>query len=220
MKMGGRREMELTLVKFDPQKHDLSALAALIYAADPEFNQLVYGSSEQGRALIRRLLQLDHNYFAPPYLNLAMHKKRVVGVVVSFPVTMKKQIDMEAGKAFMRVFGFGATLKKMPALIKLDRIVTKKMDPEGCFIHTVSVNTRFRGSGVGRFLLEPLFRDYVTCYLDVNINNPDALAFYQRLGFTIQAKNTMTYHNKEWGLFSMKKVSSLIPVQDEADVKG
>ncbi len=119
----------------------------------------------------------------------------------------KEQPDLcSRSGIYKRVFGdpdYGRNLIR--TLLKRDLIVSKKMDKAGYFIHTICVHAHFRLRGIGRFLLEAVVRDYPECFIDVNINRPEALTFYQSLGFIIVSNNMMRHQNKEMGPYNLKR---------------
>ncbi len=191
--------------KFNPEKHDVLQVAALIYAADREFNNIIYGSEDKGAEAIKKMMQMEYNYFTYPHVNCAVYNNEVVGVLVGFEGKEKRALDQASGKAFARVFGLWSFLKKMPTFISIAGISWKNIDDDGYLVNSLCVAPTRRGQGFGTRILETVFQKYDRVYLDVNIKNDNGLMFYQGLGFQIKSKNTTMFKGKNIGLYSLLK---------------
>ncbi|EEG78915.1 GNAT family N-acetyltransferase [Dethiobacter alkaliphilus] len=197
--------MKIRLEKFNPEKHDKQMVATLIYDADIEFNTLVYGKREKAVQCITRLLSMENNYFAHPYVECVMDEEEIAGVVVSFHGQDKKAIDQVSGKAFCQVFGLWSFLKKIPTFIKMGKIVSNNIDEDGYYIHSLCVRDSYRSRGIGTQIINELAKKHTKLYLDVNIHNTQAIKFYQKTGFNIESENIMQHKNRKMGTFQVKK---------------
>lgn len=98
--------MSIRLENYNPEKHNEHIVATLIYSADYEFASLVFGNQEEGVQLIAKLMKMENNYFALPYVDCAIYKNEIIGVIVGFYGKQKRALDRASGKDFFRVFGF------------------------------------------------------------------------------------------------------------------
>ncbi len=192
--------------KFNLEKHDPHLVATLIYASDREFNEIVYGSEAAGVTAIKKMMELDYNYFTYPHVDCAIHNGEMVGVLVGFTGREKQQLDQGSAKAFARVFGFWSFLfKKIPVFMKMAKFTWKKIDDDGYLVNSLCVVPAHRSQGIGARMLESVFEKYDKVYLDVNMHNEKALRFYQGLGFEIKSHNSMIYKGKRVGAYSIKR---------------
>ena len=200
--------MNISMEKFNPGKHDSHLVATLIYAADREFNEIVYGNEAAGVAVIKKMMEMDHNYFTYPHVDCAVHNGEVTGVLVGFTGREKQQLDQGSAKAFARVFGFWSFLfKKIPVYMKMAKFTWNKIDEDKYLVNSLCVVPAHRSQGIGAHMLESVYEKYDKVYLDVNMHNEKALKFYQRNGFEIKSYNSIIYKGKKVGAYSIKRGS-------------
>ena len=195
--------MELKLEKYEPQDHDKDLLADLIYKSDPKMNTLTYGSNAVD--VIKKLLDIPESYFVPEYMDCAIVNDELVGVVVYFPVSQMKEIDKVAGNGFMKAMGFLSFFKKMPLFLKMDKMLGGDLDDDGLYIHTLSVDEKFRGRGIGSGIIEKISEENNKMYLYVNMNNEGAIRFYERNGFHKKHLGKMTHKGEVLGEYLMER---------------
>lgn len=171
--------MNITLERYDANKHDKRVLADLIFKSDEDMNSLVYG--REPVEVIIKLLEMGNNYFSPENTHLAILEGKIVGVIVGFPVEQKSKIDKDSGKAFARTIGFFSFLRKMPLYRKMSKIVAGEMDEDGYYIHTVSVSPKYQGKGIGTHMIEMIADKHEKLYLHVNSKNDLAIEFYNKV---------------------------------------
>jgi putative acetyltransferase len=70
-----------------------------------------------------------------------------------------------------------------------------------------------RGKGMGGQLMSHALRDLGVRYVDVNEQNPQAAAFYQRFGFRVMSRSRLDGQGNPFPILHMK----LVPNPDEAD---
>lgn len=195
--------MEVNLEKYNPEKHDKETLAKLIYKSDEKMNTLTYGSNALD--VIETLLNVPESYFVPEYMDCAMVDDELVGVVVYFPVSKMEEIDKIAGKGFMKAMGFLSFFKKMPLFMKMDKMLGGDLDNDGLYIHTICVDEKFRGKGIGSDILKKIAEENSKMYLYVNMNNDGAVRFYKRNGFEEKHLGTMTHKGEKFGEYLMER---------------
>ena len=195
--------MEVKLEKYQPEKHDKELLADLIFRSDEKMNTLTYGSNALD--VIETLLDIPESYFVPEYMDCAMVNDELVGVIVYFPVSKMEEIDKIAGKGFMKAMGFLSFFKKMPLFMKMDKMLGGDLDDDGLYIHTLCVDEKFRGKGIGSDILEKIVEENNKMYLYVNMDNKAALRFYKRNGFEEKHLGTMTHKGEKFGEYLMER---------------
>jgi len=195
--------MEIKLEKYNPKKHDQEALAKLIFRSDEKMNTLTYGGNAFD--VIEKLLNIPESYFVPEYMDCAMVDDELVGVVVYFPVSQMEEIDKIAGKGFMKAMGFLSFFKKMPLFMKMDKMLGGDLDNDGLYIHTICVDEKFRGQGIGSEILNKIAEENRIMYLYVNMNNEAAIRFYKRNGFEEKHLGTMTHKGDKFGEYLMER---------------
>lgn len=195
--------MEVNLEKYNPKKHDKEVLADLIFKSDEKMNTLTYG----GNALdvIETLLNIPESYFVSEHMDCAVVDDELVGVVVYFPVSKMQEVDKIAGKGFMKAMGFLSFFKKMPLFMKMDKMLGGDLDNDGLYIHTICVDEKFRGKGVGSEILKKIAEENSKMYLYVNMDNDGAIRFYKRNGFKEKHLGTMTHKGKKFGEYLMER---------------
>ena len=194
---------EIILEHFNQKKHDKAKVADLIFRTDPELNPLVFG--EKGRKVIEQLLTMDDNYFSYPNTRCAIYNDKLAGVVVGFPLTEKERIDKSSGKAFMKTMGTTTVLKKIPFMLKLNKIVGGEMDEDGYYINQLIVDPAFQGKGLGTEIIKKLALEYGKLYLHVSTDNNGAVRFYKNNGFKENFTGSMKYRGRIYTESLMEK---------------
>jgi putative acetyltransferase len=86
-------------------------------------------------------------------------------------------------------------------------VALKRLDDETCEMKRMFVDTRFRGRGIGRALTERLLESaktlgYARMRLDTSFRQAEALALYERFGFTrIEPYYELSQDMREWLVF-------------------
>ncbi len=195
--------MGIKLEAYEPERHDKSAIADLIFKSDEEMNSLVYGN--KGAEVIKKLLEVPDSYFVPEYTKCALLGEKLVGIVVAYPVSQMKEVDKVAGQGFMKAMGIFSFLKKMSLYTKMAKMLGGNLDRDGLYIHTICVDSKFRGMGLGTEILAALAKENEKMYLYVNAKNQRAIRFYKKNGFNEGFHGKMKYRGKEYGEILMER---------------
>jgi len=195
--------MTVKLESYDPEKHDQDLLAELIFKSDEQMNTLTYGTNAV--EVIKALLTIPESYFVPDLMKVALADNDLVGVVVYFPVSRLKEIDNTAGKGFMKAMGILSFFKKMPLYMKMDRMLGGELDEDGLYIHTICVDSRKRGQGIGSEIIDLIAEENEKMYLYVNMKNDGAIRFYERNGFEKKNLGTMRHKGETHGEYLMER---------------
>ncbi len=187
-------EEYLVIETLDPSKHDISSVARLLSLSDENINPLLFGKDPE--KTIKKLLKLGNNYFAPPYTQCAMYKGQVVGIIVGFKVNEKTKLDQRSGLSFVKAMGLLSFIGKIPFIIKLDKVVSGEMDPDGYYIHQLSVDPVFQNRGFGSTIINTTAHEHKKLYLHVNCENERAVSFYKNVGFREKSRGSTSYKGK------------------------
>lgn len=195
--------MGIKLERYDPQKHDKKVLAELIFKSDEEMNALVYGNN--ATEVIKILLDMPESYFLPEYTRCAMLDNELVGVIVRFPVSQRKEADKNAGQGFIKAMGFFGFIRKMALYMKMQKMLGGVLDDDGMYIHTLCVDGRFRGKGIGTEMLQAIAEENSKMYLYVNTKNEGAIRFYKKNGFYEKFHGKLKYKGQVLGEYLMER---------------
>jgi ribosomal protein S18 acetylase RimI-like enzyme len=138
-------------------------------------------------------------------MKCAMLDDNLAGVVVSYPTSQMQAVDKLAGQGFMKALGFFNFIKKLLFYMKMDKMLTGNIDPDGLYIHTLCVNSDLRGQGIGSEITHALAQENGKMYLYVNAANDKAISFYKKTGFEEAAYGEMQHRGKTYGEFLMAR---------------
>jgi ribosomal protein S18 acetylase RimI-like enzyme len=170
-----------------PDCHDLTQVAALIWASAPELFSLIFG--KDGIPVLAALVGRSHNRFSHQYVWVAEqagteHARTIVGVVVLVPT--ERIHDQEDFRAVLNPWqSLRRTLAK--SLI-LRHVLQEDYLPNALYVGNLAVDARYRSQGIGTQLLQCCFdqarqRQVSKLFISVDIENPRAQALYESLGF-------------------------------------
>lgn len=188
---------------YDPARHDRRACAELIYGADADLNALVYGAGLEGVAVIEEMLGAPEGYFSPEHIRCAVLGDEVVGILVGYPVSQMKDVDATSGHDFMRAMGAWGFLKRLPMFMRMAKLTGGEMDPDGYYIHTLSISPAHQRRGIGTRLIEAAADGQSALYLHVNRENQQAIGFYEKVGFVRQSEAAIRLRGRMVGEYLM-----------------
>jgi ribosomal protein S18 acetylase RimI-like enzyme len=93
----------------------------------------------------------------------------------------------------------------------LDKMFLSDLEDQDSYLAILAVDESFRGRGIGSFILEnvvELMEEYGSkrAVLDVDIENPDALRLYEKFGFKVFKKKSLSFWRWEKGVYNMEYV--------------
>lgn len=184
----------MDIQRFDVAKHDLDAVARLIYLTDSDISSLLFGKDmKSALECIKKLMFFGQNTFSKDYIHVALSDSRVAGVLICFDGAQKRSMD--ENKAFGKV---SCNTRKIVLFLlsgSLNRILTRNIGDDELYISNISVDPDMRGKGVGSALImyaETLARKhgYRRMLLDVSTKNAGAYRLYERMGFEAYTKRS------------------------------
>jgi len=180
--------MEFT--KFDIKYHDLHKVADLIFETEPELFSLLFGKNKDNAlSKIKRVVQVGSNSFGHDYIYLALDKNQILGLVLFYKGNdIDKKIESDK---FSEALDFFSLLRQF-FLEKtlINRLLSKNLDEKELYISNVCVDKNNRGKGIGKFLLNNVFKQAKaehceTIILDVSKDNHIAIDLYKKTGFKV-----------------------------------
>lgn len=199
-------DKQILLKALFPEKHDKNKIAELIFKSDEEMNSLVYGNN--AIKVIKKLLDIKESYFVPEHTKYAFIDDELAGVVIyySSDESIRKQVDKIAAQGFMKAMGFFSFIKKMSLYMKMDKMLGGVIEGGGLYIHTICIDEKFRGRGIGSKIINELEKENKKMYLYVNAGNERAIRFYEKSGFVKKFLGRMNYKEKDYAEYLMEKM--------------
>jgi ribosomal protein S18 acetylase RimI-like enzyme len=193
------------LETFNPRKHDAAKIAELIYDADPEFNGMIFGDRENGVKTLSCLTKTEGTFYSSPFLKVALEEGRVVGVVSGYPLAIRREAERNVGIAYVKVFGLFGFLKKLPLLLKMNRVLSGKMAKKGFYIVYLCVDEKERGKGIGTRIITELRELWPDIFLHVSRENTQAIRFYEWSNFQKIHETSRKIKEVKVGAFLMRQ---------------
>jgi len=197
--------MTLRIEPYDSAQHPMRDCAELIYGADSSLNAWVYGGGLEGVAVIEAMLGTPEGYFAPEHTRCAVLDGEVVGILVGYSVSQKEQVDAASGHAFLRAMGAWRFLKRLPLFMRMAKLTGGDMDPDGYYIHTLSISPAHQRRGIGTQLIDAAAEGHSALYLHANMENQQAISFYEKVGFQRKSQAQVVLHGRQVGEYLMEK---------------
>ncbi len=197
--------MNVTFENYDPKRHDKHEVLKLMYNADIEMNSLFFGDEKNCNKINEELMNLEKKYLDLEDIKLAITDGQIVGLVLGYDVNKKKKFDVDMGRALGRVMGHWWLLKRTFLFIKARNMGKGRMDKDGYYIFILSVNSEYRGFGIGARIIEMMAKKHNKLYLHVNSKNIRGQKFYKKMGFEEKEGESISHNGKQVGAFLMKK---------------
>jgi ribosomal protein S18 acetylase RimI-like enzyme len=172
---------------------DALGAADLIYETMGTFGDYLFGQPgrEESIRVVAALFRRPGHLLSFEHSTLAEADGGIVGIAQAFPGAELWKAALGLMRACIRCFGLRFALGLAWRGLPLASEPVAGADEY--YVQTLAVSPSFRNRGIGRALLQNAQRQtaergFPVCSLDVMLNNPDALRFYQREGFTIARK--------------------------------
>jgi ribosomal protein S18 acetylase RimI-like enzyme len=176
----------MEIIKFDLKTHNLHSVADLILSAYSEGeNNIAY--DEKSIRMVRDLIEAENNFLGHENIYLCMSKGDVAGLVIGY-----------SGKAWSKLKALFNLLIKLRLTQILNYLIvgsqlfhtgyTPYLEEDDFYISVLVVDEKYRGQGIGTFLLTEgiLMAREKNCknvILDVDNNNEIAKSLYKKFGF-------------------------------------
>lgn len=186
--------MEIVIEDFDASRHAAAHVARLIHGADPHLMELAFGEERWAVPALTRLVCARHNEFSGRWLRCAVAEGRLGGVLAGRTGAEKVAAESGSGLEWARAVGLRGLPRALTYGSRLASVSTSDVADDEFYVAALSVDEGSRRRGIGSALIDGVLREYGAVVLDVNIDNVDAVRFYQRHGFRIT--RTMTFLHK------------------------
>jgi ribosomal protein S18 acetylase RimI-like enzyme len=184
---------------FDLDHDDLNKVIELIIETEPELFYVLFGKGKKSLPRIKKIVKAGKNSFGHDFIRLAIDKEEILGITIYYMGNQinKKFESNQFSKSIdflglIRIVFFEKTL--------INKILTKDLDEKELYIGNICVDKKFRGKGVGKFLIENIF-NYAKeskckrIILDVSKENKIAQKLYKKMGFKITKERHSSLYN-------------------------
>ena len=197
--------MDVTIERFDPDRHDAQAAASLIYQADPALMRFVFGDADAAVPAIAKLVGMEHNEYAGRRVTCALDGGELVGVIAGLTGAERRAAKKDAGREWGKALGVKGMFRALKWGPKLESVATTDIGDDEYYISALTVDERCRGRGIGSKLLVDVLRVHDVVITDVNIAKDDSIRFYERNGFVIDKKMTFEHEGAELGNYKIRR---------------
>ncbi|WP_258084883.1 GNAT family N-acetyltransferase [Thermococcus thermotolerans] len=160
------------------------------------------------RKVFERLFIEKANLFSHEHVIFAVYGDQVAGMLLSYDWKAKEREEKRTGWLMLKVLGHDF-LKRLPAFIRATR-GSGRLENGDYYVSNIAVYPDFRGKGIGKALMLEAERLALKCgaeriVLDVEQGNEEAIAFYRRLGYSVERKHSIELEGKTYEFYRMAK---------------
>lgn len=194
------------------------AIGPLIYDSAHELLDFMFGGRERAEAALGRLLRIPRGHFGYGFAETALIGNQVVGVSLGYD---KRQLASQELYGTINMFR-AAPWSLWPHLVtRVGPALSGYVPPpsgDAFYINNIAVDTRHRGTGLGRKLLDHVIErargnGYRCVELDVTERNTGALRFYERYGFRRVSQSGSEAVTRKYGLPVLRRMRFPIDVE-------
>lgn len=109
------------------------------------------------------------------------------------------------------LFAYIAKISKELSLESIVGAISAEFEEEGrIWLESLAVSQEYRRRGIGKALIDKICKiakekSYRACFIDVDINNSNAISLYEKLSFICVGKIKYYYYNDADALIYMKR---------------
>ncbi len=196
----------MKLVKLDINIHDLIKVSELIYDTDSKACDFFFKDKEGSIRRIKKLVKAGNNSLGYDRVYVVTEDDQILGIMIYSKVNeVSRKQDY---KMFFKVFNPVDAIKFLLIDI-IEGIFLSDLHENDYYLACVAVDEKFRGKGIGTFILErskELAKDEgcKRVVLDVDLENEGALRLYERIGFKVLNKKSFRWFGGEKGVINME----------------
>lgn len=193
--------------KLNVEKHNPLKVAELIYEADTDTFDLFFKNKENSAGVIEKLVLADVNTLNHQHIYVVSGDENyVLGVAVIHHG--KRQFFLDELRSIFKNLNLVDALKYTVISI-LDKMFLSDLKEQDSYVAILAVDESLRGRGIGTFILEKaveLMKGHGSkrAVLDVDMENPSALRLYEKVGFKIFKKKSLSLWRWEKGVYNME----------------
>lgn len=197
------------LQKMDKSLHDPYKVSEIIYEADTETFDFFFKNKENASRKLGKLVDLGDNNLGYQQIYVVTNDMQELMGVLVYSIGKRNSLISESKFVFSNFNLFDFIRLVMIEII--DDIFLSKVDDDDFYYAIVAVDEKFRGNGVGSFILEEGIRiarekGCMRAVLDVDIENEGALRLYQRFGFKKFKERIISGLGWKKGAFNMEYI--------------
>lgn len=201
----------MKFVKLDVNTHDLYKVSKWIYETELEvFRPLIGRNETEAIKNIKTLIKSKSNVFSHENVHVVTDtNENILGILVAFSgndISFLGEL-----RAYYNVLDIFSFLKFLTKGIAIAALLTTSPGHDEYYLSNIAVDPRFRGQGVGSFVIESAFkiakaRGCKKVLLDVTFRNKGAKRLYERFGFKVNNKNSSKLIWTDKGTYGMEYI--------------
>lgn len=177
---------------FDPQKHDLTKVAKLVYDVDFRTFDMLFKTPESAVKCIAKDLPKRG---LGEYFKVIMEDDQIIGVLMIYNSRVSHRFY----------------LKSLRLLIVdiLDYFALADIEEDDLYLAEVAIDSKLRGRGIGRKVVCDVIeyaksKGYKRVTIDADFRNHGAKRLYERIGFRQFNKKSVKIGKFERGMYNME----------------
>lgn len=201
----------MKFVKLNVNTHDLDKVSKWIYETELEvFRPLIGRNETEAINNIKTLIKSKSNVFSHENVHVVTDSNEsILGILVAYSgndISFLGEL-----RAYYNVLDIFSFLKFLTKGIAIAGLLTTSPGHDEYYLSNIAVDPRFRGQGVGSFVIENAFRlaeekGFKKVLLDVTFKNEGAKRLYERYGFKIKGKNSNILIWSDKGTYGMEYI--------------
>lgn len=192
--------MNITFRKARPE--DAAAAVPLIYASGSAAFEYVFkvSTEKDAKAFLKyAFVRPGCEFSFTNHTCLVSNNQEIVGIGSAFSSDVTTGFTISAVKYIFSFYGFWKGMKVLKNGLNIEKIIAPPKGNTEVLAH-LGIRSDYRNQGLGSrlvdyFIKEAQKKGRTTVSLDVSVENPRALALYQRLGFKITKENISNISN-------------------------
>ncbi len=213
-----KRNLPLSEIDFRPAKpSDAKVVSGLLFETFPKKAAYIIGLGSEDRAkkILKDVFPIPGHRLSYECTTNVILSNKVIGAMVAFPGSELGSLNRSLYLPILNQYKFSGKLKLISRAMPL--FFLKETMRDEFFLSNLGVRNKYRNQGIGgRMLLyvEGLAKEagYSKISLIVNLENQNAMRFYDRYGYKVKALNLIS--NKyvaQLGPGSQRRVKELCP---------
>jgi ribosomal protein S18 acetylase RimI-like enzyme len=195
-----------------PTVDDLDACSRLIYLSGPHLYSYIFVLDEPEIYGLIKFMLTTKGMYSMRHAIIDVDNGAASGMCLAYPAKEIKEMTKEMMRdlgGFWKILGIRQFIIMMSRL-KLNSYFPKTRDDE-FFISNIAVFEQYRGKGIAPSLLEKTGQDALELGINklslfVEIDNSNAIQFYQKLAFREEERVVLPVKYQKYGLLGFTKM--------------
>lgn len=188
---------------------DVSAIARLIFNADPYIYRGLFGDEDKATIVLSSLLKKDDGIFSHRYTHVVEYDGKIAGTAAIYNILLKTKDDEMRKESFAK---FGRVTEEFDTVVRHLKKM-KNVISRGYRISRFCIDEKCRRNGLGSSLIKYLIKKYEGSDLELAVleGNKVAINMYKKHDFTVKERDygygKDQYNNKVYCLSMVRKAS-------------